>query len=128
MGEQYQTGDTVYAEFGKYGRIDVKAGLVTKVTPTGQITVDFTERHAGNQQAFVRRYKGGYEVTGDKWGRTHLIDYATYSRRLQDQKLNEARNAIRDAASKIAQTLPKEKSELRRMAEELSSLIDALPA
>lgn len=37
----YNIGDTAYASFGRYGRIDARCGKVVNVSPTGVIKIDF---------------------------------------------------------------------------------------
>lgn len=65
MSDVIEVGQTVYTSFGKYGRVDVRQGKVVRVSPTGQLTVDFNERHQGNGKPFTRRFKSGHEIGGD---------------------------------------------------------------
>lgn len=37
----YAIGDTAYASFGRYGRIDARCGKVVAISPTGVIKIDF---------------------------------------------------------------------------------------
>jgi hypothetical protein len=89
----YSVGDTVYGSFGRYGDTDVRVGTVAKVTPTGQITVEF------NGQSTPLRFKGCSEIGGDKWHGARLIDADTYARQSAEQRKQDARRAARNACS-----------------------------
>lgn len=39
--DNLNSGDTAFADFSKYGRIDVRKGTVIKKSPTGVVQVDF---------------------------------------------------------------------------------------
>lgn len=93
MSAAYSVGNTVYGSFGRYGATDVRIGTVTKVTPTGQITVEF------NGRTTPMRFKNGSEIGGDKWHSAVLIDADTYARQAAQQRKQEARKAARDACS-----------------------------
>lgn len=75
-------GDPAYASFGKYGRINVKHGKVVKITPTGQIVIDFGEKQP-------RRFKGQREMgaTWDMCG--NLISREVYEKLSAQQALHQ---------------------------------------
>lgn len=86
-----EIGDTVYADFGKYTRIDVRKGAVVKVTPTGQVSADFGRSWAGRGEKIIDRFtSAGWQVGGDGF----LIDEEVYLRRSGKQKATEAKEAI----------------------------------
>lgn len=93
MSVAYSVGDTVYGSFGRYGTTDVRIGTVAKVTPTGQITVEFNGRTA------PMRFKDGSEIGGDKWHSALIIDADTYVRQAAQQRKQTAFKAARDACS-----------------------------
>jgi len=89
----YSVGDTVYGSFGRYGATDVRVGTVAKVTPTGQITVNF------NGRSTSMRFKDRHEIGGDKWHSAILVDADTYARLATQQRKQNAFKAARDACS-----------------------------
>jgi hypothetical protein len=98
MTAKYSVGDAAYGNFGQYSRVDVRAGVVTKVTPSGQTTVKFAHRE-------MRFTPFGREVGGVGYGAPSLIDAETYSRLLERQKIQNARAAVRNAIGKAGDIL-----------------------
>jgi hypothetical protein len=91
---KYALGDTVYIDRGCYGRVDVLAGEVVKITPAGQVTVKLV----GGETRFTAR---GSEVGGDKWWSARLIDKARYDEALTHQAEQQRERAARDAVAAI---------------------------
>ena len=92
----YSVGDTVYGSFGRYGATDVRVGTVAKVTPTGQITVNF------NGRSTSMRFKDRHEIGGDKWHSAILVDADTYARLATQQRKHNAFKAARDSCNAIS--------------------------
>ena len=77
----YAVGDSVYMECGAYGRYRVLAGIITKVTKSGQITAEFGERWSGDGSKRLRRFTNrGYEIGGHKYHAAYLITEEKYLR------------------------------------------------
>jgi hypothetical protein len=73
MAERH-IGDPVYGSFGKFGRIDVRQGVITKVTPSGQIVADFGG-------SYPRRFNGrGWEIGVGEYDRGYLIERDQFER------------------------------------------------
>lgn len=88
-------GDEAFGSFGQYGAIDVKAGKVTKITPTGQMTIDFGERWPGNGDTRIRRFNAsGWEIGAGLDHGGYLIDAETFARLAEKQKGVRARQAV----------------------------------
>lgn len=102
-------GDTVYADFSKYRRVDVREGRVIKKSPTGVVQVDFG---TSLPYSFMPQ---GHERGVASWGdRAQLISKDHYDRsyvRMMTQKRERvARDAIKNVTN-IAAT-EKNKTEL----------------
>ena len=119
-----EVGSTVYGSFGRYGEVDVKPGKVVKVTPTGQVVVDFGLVYSGNQKPYTLRFKDGSQIGGDQWHPVQLINKAAYDRlkAVQDQ-----RRAIRKVHT-VARDIPKtsDKAELQALVDKLAAMVSAL--
>jgi hypothetical protein len=90
MSEQdLNIGDPAYGSFGKYGRINVKRGTVVKITPTGQVVVDFGEKYPGNGKPFTRRFKSGHEIGGAWDSGGLLIPRDRYERLSIEQEVRD---------------------------------------
>jgi len=74
-----EVGQTVYADFGRYGSIDVKLGKVLRITPTGQIAVQFPHRPDSV------RFKNGWMIGGDARYLVMLVDEVKYSQLRSEQ-------------------------------------------
>ena len=90
----HSVGDTVYADFGQYGQIDVRKGVVVRVTPTGQIAVDFGHKLV-NGSPLIDRFKDGRMVGGGKWHCPRLIDEDRYSAMFLDMEARKLRHKIK---------------------------------
>lgn len=121
-------GDTVYGSFGQYGAVDVKAGKVTKVSPTGQVTVDFQERWGGNDTPRLRRFSdAGREIGGAGGlysGKGHLIDEAAYTRLAEKQR---AADALRAVTNHLRSWSFKNKADLNKFVKRLNELAARVP-
>jgi len=84
----YAVGDTVYASFGRYGRVCVRVGKVEKVTPTGQVVVAFTGR------LDRLRFKDGWEIGGDRHHSAFLVDQVKYDYIKLEMNDQQARREI----------------------------------
>ena len=116
-----EIGDTVYADFGKYTRIDVRKGVVIKVTSTGQVSADFGSSWAGNGEKIIDRFTtAGWKIGGDGL----LIDEEAYVRRLGKQKATEAKEAIYHAIRRFGFNT---RAEAIERAKELLVLAEGLP-
>jgi len=90
----YKVGDTVHADFSRYGRVTVRQGTVVKVTPTGRINVDFGDAYADGKVIPYQFDPKGMEIGRDKWHRAHIIDEEVYQRLSARQKQQEALAAV----------------------------------
>jgi hypothetical protein len=89
---KYAVGDVVYIDRTIYGRVNVIAGIVTKVTPKGSVTV----KHEAGETRFT---PNGREIGGDRWHHEHLISKERYD----EARANQAKQiAARAAAVAIA--------------------------
>lgn len=93
----YSVGDTAYGSFGQYSRIDVRVGIVTKVTPSGQTVVAFPRRE-------IRFTPNGREVGAGPYSVARLIDAGDYARLIEHQKVQDARADVRNAIGKVRDT------------------------
>ena len=92
---KYAVGDTAYIDRSRYGRVDVIAGIVAKVTPKGGITVKYK---AGE----TRFMPSGREVGGDRWNYDHLISKERYDELRACQAEQVAARAAADAIGSIS--------------------------
>lgn len=83
----HSVGDTVYADFGQYGRIEARRGRVIRVTPTGQITVNFG-------LIGICRFKNGWMIGGETYNRPHLITADEYARLFEMQNATQLADEI----------------------------------
>lgn len=112
-----KVGDTVYGDFGQYRRVDVRKGVVNKVTPTGRVNADF-----GNLKNI--QFKDDWQVGGDRWHRYRLIDRETYERLLPKQREQEAVSAL---ALRLREWKFTTKGEALALADEIKALAEAIP-
>ncbi len=81
----YNIGDPAYGSFGKFGRVDVKRGVVKNVTATGQVVVDFGEQYGVKDKPRLRRFgASGREHGYDSYSGGYLIDAEAYKRLERD--------------------------------------------
>jgi hypothetical protein len=119
MSAAYKVGDVAYGNFGAYGRIDVAQGTVSKVTPTGQVTVDF-------QRGSIR-FKNDREICGHLCHPARLINADDFARLFAFSLERAARKKVTDSATELARSSQMPKAELRHMATVLLAQIEALP-
>ena len=118
-------GDTVYGSFGRYGRIDVKAGTVMKLSPKGQATIDFSERWPGNGEQRLRRFSPhGWEIGPGRGEGGRLIDEASYARLAERQR---AADAMRAVTNHLRSWSFKNKAELLAFTGRLNALVARVP-
>jgi hypothetical protein len=120
-----KVGDIVFASFGHFGTTDVKRGTVTKVTPKGQIVVDFGEVWGGNGQPRLRRFHPhGPEIGGEIYKSGHIINEDNYA-------IAAVRQARQDGAAAIVAHLRswswRTKAELNELVAKLVELADRIP-
>lgn len=92
----YSVGDAVYIDSSRYGRADVMAGVVLKVTKSGQVTVK-----SGNRE--MRFTAHGRQVGGDVWHPVHLIGEDIYLDRLKQVARQAANRAALDAIRSLSE-------------------------
>jgi len=109
----HAVNDTVYISAGRYGRTLVFPGIITKITPTGIITVQPDMRSIP-----MRFNKFGTEINGDPMHRARLIERAEYDR------LNAAMN-VENYIRHVHMTI-KEASVIPVNADHKTQLIEAL--
>lgn len=85
---EYEVGDTVYADFSRFGGVDVRAGTVHKITPTGQVCISF-----GGAEEYTR-FKDGWEIGGNSWDKINLIIKNQYDRLKLIQDFRKGRAKI----------------------------------
>ena len=115
--ETYKVGDTVYGDFGRYSRVDVREGVVAKVTPSGRVNVDF-----GNLKSI--QFKNGRQVGGDRLYRYRLIGRETYDRLVAKQAAQQAVSALNTRIRGWGYTT---KAEAIAFADEIRVLAEAIP-
>lgn len=74
----YNVGDIAYADFSRYGRIDVRKGKVTKISETGVIRIMFPSFNL----SFL---SNGIERAGDRYHPAMLITKEQYEAKLHEQ-------------------------------------------
>lgn len=121
----HAVGDTVYADFGRYGLYDVREGKVIRITPTGQVVVDFGD-FDWKEQPILHRFKGGWE-TGN--GRSHhfvkLIPVDQYKTAKVRSDRQKAAYAFMGLVSKTK--MPTSKVAALEVAARLTELANAYP-
>jgi hypothetical protein len=122
---ELKVGDTVYGDFGRYPRVDVREGKVVKVTPTGRINADFGQRCDGNGERIIYQFKDGRQVgSHSRWHSYWLIDRKCYLERLELQRKEGAVNAFRVHANKAPRG---DKAAMLAWVEEMKALAEAIP-
>ncbi len=91
---KYAVGDAAYINLSRYGTINAAAGTVTKVTPSGQVTVKIGERE-------MRFTSAGREVGGGEWHAARLIDKKEFDGLRAHIAEQKAERAARDAIAAI---------------------------
>jgi hypothetical protein len=120
-----KTGDAAFASFGSFGRVKVKRGTVIKVTPKGQVVVDFKEVWPGNGAQRTRRFNpDGGEIGGEVYGSGRLIDEASFDRLAKKQEGQEATEAM---VAHLRSWSFKNKAELNELVAKLIELADRVP-
>jgi len=109
-------GDPAYASFGKYGRINVRRGTVTKITPSGQIVIDFGEKNVITGKSQSRRFKGSRELGGSWDSCGHLISREEY----------EEQSAAQAVMDHLVRALEVCRTARFRKAQDLDLVIDKL--
>ena len=114
--------EQVFVSLGRYGRAEVKRGVLVKRTPTGQVVADFGEVWSGNGKPRPRRFgKDGFEIGGDY---AHLIDEAAYDRLAKQQAGQEASAAL---IEHLRSWSYRNKAELNALVAKLVELADRVP-
>lgn len=114
---ELKVGDTVYGSFGEYGRVDVRKGVVVKVTPTGRVNADF-----GALKGI--QFKDGRQVGGDRWHSYQLIDRSSYERLLAEQR---GQSAMRAFLARLRDWKVQSKADAVALADEIKALAEAIP-
>ena len=120
----YQVGDTVYGNFSRFANIDVRKGVVLKITPSGRINVDFGMKYLDGSPQLMQ-FKGSLQVGGDKWHPVVLISEAQYV----DLKARQAaEQAVADFRThRNYPPIFKNKSDILGFVKELQALADKIP-
>lgn len=118
-------GDTVYADYGRYGYFDVRKGVVVKVTPSGQVSVDFGRKHATTGDPIIGRFTPNGTLIGDasSWGNPRLITEEQASDRMESQRAAVAERALFKATQDFRFTT---KAEAIERAKAILALAEAL--
>ena len=120
----YEIGQTVYADFGLYSSIDVKSGKIIKITPTGQMTVDFGSKTFDGKPVTRRFGADGRELGGGKWNRVNLIAESEFERRGKIQATRKAKRDLTEAAKALSFST---RAEAIEQVEALLTLAKAIP-
>ena len=115
----YTVGDEAYASFGRYDRVDVRKGAVTRVTPSGQVVVAF---ESGPTERFTHQ---GWRIGSDKWDRAHLIDANDYQRLFLKMQEQRVRSSINATLRKLSGDQPKD--ELLAALRDIAAMAEKLP-
>ena len=72
---KYEVGQAAYIDNGRYGRQSVMSGVVSKITSSGQITVDI----GGDNKRQMRFTSAGREIgSSSSWNLARLISEKDY--------------------------------------------------
>ena len=101
-------GETAYVLLGRSlgGTARVTTGTVTKITPTGQITVE--------NGASKRRFNRGWEIGVHRNG-AQLIDKETYDRFVVASDIDKAKQELRLSLESLVRDRFKSKAETLRL-------------
>lgn len=121
---ELKVGDTVYGDFGRYGRVDVREGVVTKVTPSGRVNAHFGQHYDGNGEPIIYQFKGGRQIGGDRWHSYRLIDQAEYERLLATMREQQAVAAF---VYRLREWKVGTKADAMALADEIKALAEAIP-
>ena len=94
-----EVGTKVFADFGRYSVIDVRQGTVERITPSGQVVINF----AGH----IYKFRDGRQITSDPWHKIHILDEKEAHELLVEQIDKQARRKIRGALDAIKASAPK---------------------
>ena len=120
--QEFKVGDLAYFSNGRYGRINVFAGTVTKITATGQVSVTLKSNK-------VMRFKAnGHEIGMYAYDGAMLIDHERYVSSLARMKQEQRVSAVHAARKEFENVvvLSTNKTELLAKIDALRDAVEAL--
>lgn len=119
---EIKVGDTAYIDASRYSRIIVFSGTVTKVTATGQVTVELADKRT------MRFKPNGFEVGSDVYDATMLVDKERFENSLERMRAQKRVGAVQTAhkAFEGMRVDVANKVELLARVEALRAAVDAL--
>ena len=111
-----EVGTKVFADFGRYSRIEVRQGTVERITPSGQVVINF----AGH----LYKFRDGQQITSDPWHKARILDEKN-ARELRELQLDkQTRRKIRDAL--VAIKVSASRSEILTALADVQKLAESL--
>lgn len=130
----HAVGDPVYVVSGSYGSHFYCPAIVTKVTPTGNVTVQF-KRDSATETSTKRFTSYGREIGGDKWWADYLDDipYEERTRLIAERKRCNAVHVVLTNIKELAlvhnpskHVLEVEVAQIEQLLAEAKTLIAAI--
>jgi len=122
-------GETIFASFGRFGKIDVRSGTVVNVSPTGTIKADFGRKNVTTGKPFYHSFKSdGWERGRFSYESAHLISAAEYEMLSAQQDRQTRCNNINSLIRRLSETpiIPSNYDTLTDLANRIVHAVESL--